>query len=62
MSAGVEASRAYEGGPFGAVWLRGVSVDHVGGDVSDLVDFIVARICDQLGVEHTLTKRWGDTN
>jgi 4-hydroxy-3-polyprenylbenzoate decarboxylase len=27
--------------------------------VRDLVAFIVARICDQLGVEHTLTKRWG---
>lgn len=26
---------------------------------SDLVDFVVARICDQLGVEHALTKRWG---
>lgn len=26
---------------------------------SDLVDFVVARICDQLGVEHTLSKRWG---
>jgi 4-hydroxy-3-polyprenylbenzoate decarboxylase len=25
----------------------------------DLVDFIVARICDQLGIEHQLTKRWG---
>lgn len=25
----------------------------------DLVDFVVARICDQLGVEHTLTNRWG---
>lgn len=25
----------------------------------DLVDFIVARICDQLGVEHSLMKRWG---
>jgi flavin prenyltransferase len=25
----------------------------------DLVDFVVARICDQLGVEHTLSKRWG---
>jgi 4-hydroxy-3-polyprenylbenzoate decarboxylase len=25
----------------------------------DLVDFVVARICDQLGVEHTLCKRWG---
>jgi 4-hydroxy-3-polyprenylbenzoate decarboxylase len=27
--------------------------------VNDLVDFVVARICDQLGVEHKLTKRWG---
>jgi 4-hydroxy-3-polyprenylbenzoate decarboxylase len=27
--------------------------------VNDLVDFVVARICDQLGVEHSLTKRWG---
>ena len=25
----------------------------------DLVDFVVARICDQLAVEHTLCKRWG---
>jgi 4-hydroxy-3-polyprenylbenzoate decarboxylase len=27
--------------------------------IRDLVDFIVARICDQLGVEHQLMKRWG---
>ncbi|HTQ39284.1 MAG TPA: flavin prenyltransferase UbiX [Pirellulales bacterium] len=27
--------------------------------VDDLVDFVVARICDQLGVEHRLTRRWG---
>jgi 4-hydroxy-3-polyprenylbenzoate decarboxylase len=27
--------------------------------VNDLVDFVVARICDQLGIEHALTKRWG---
>jgi 4-hydroxy-3-polyprenylbenzoate decarboxylase len=27
--------------------------------IDDLVDFIVGRICDQLGVEHHLTKRWG---
>jgi 4-hydroxy-3-polyprenylbenzoate decarboxylase len=25
----------------------------------DLVDFVVARICDQLEIEHTLSKRWG---
>ncbi len=34
-------------------WYHGVT------SLADLVDFIVARICDQLGVEHTLTKRWG---
>ena len=27
--------------------------------LSDAVDFIVGRICDQLGVEHQLLKRWG---
>jgi 4-hydroxy-3-polyprenylbenzoate decarboxylase len=28
--------------------------------IQDLVDFIVARVCDQLGVEVELTSRWGD--
>jgi flavin prenyltransferase len=32
---------------------------HGAQSVGDLVDFVVARICDQLGVDHTLTKRWG---
>ena len=27
--------------------------------IRDLVDFVVARICDQLGVENALMKRWG---
>jgi 4-hydroxy-3-polyprenylbenzoate decarboxylase len=27
--------------------------------VADLVDFIVGRVCDQLGVEHRLFSRWG---
>ncbi len=27
--------------------------------ISDLVDFIVARICDQLRVAHALSRRWG---
>lgn len=26
----------------------------------DLVDFVVARICDQLGVDHQLMHRWGE--
>jgi 4-hydroxy-3-polyprenylbenzoate decarboxylase len=26
--------------------------------VSDLVDFVVARMLDQLGVEQTLVERW----
>ena len=27
--------------------------------VDDLVDFVVARICDRLGVERELVARWG---
>jgi 4-hydroxy-3-polyprenylbenzoate decarboxylase len=27
--------------------------------IRDLVDFVVARICDQLQIEHALMKRWG---
>ncbi len=29
--------------------------------VSDIVDFVVARILDQLGVQHELMARWGDS-
>jgi len=29
--------------------------------VADLVDFVVARICDQLGVANTLMRRWGES-
>lgn len=28
--------------------------------LADAVDFIVGRICDQLGVDHGLSTRWGD--
>lgn len=28
--------------------------------VEDIIDFIVARILDQLGIEHSLMARWGD--
>lgn len=35
-------------------WYHGVQ------SVRDLVDFIVARILDQLGIEHDLTRRWGE--
>ena len=28
--------------------------------VSELVDFVVARVLDQFGIEHTLGKRWGE--
>jgi len=34
-------------------WYHGVE------SLDDLVDFVVARICDQLGIENTLIKRWG---
>lgn len=36
-------------------WYHGVQ------SLRDLIDFVVARICDQLGVEHALMKRWGET-
>jgi 4-hydroxy-3-polyprenylbenzoate decarboxylase len=29
--------------------------------LADLVDFVVARVLDQLGVEHSLGPRWGET-
>ena len=29
--------------------------------VEDLIDFVVARILDQLSVPHSLMQRWGDT-
>jgi len=30
--------------------------------IADMVDFIVGRICDQLGVPHDLLKRWGQAD
>jgi 3-polyprenyl-4-hydroxybenzoate decarboxylase len=33
---------------------------HGATSVADLVDFVVARICDQLGVANTLMRRWGE--
>jgi len=35
---------------------------HGAGSVADLVDFVVARICDQLGVSNALIRRWGEAN
>ena len=29
--------------------------------VNDIVDFVVARLLDQLGIPHTLMQRWGDS-
>ena len=29
--------------------------------IGDMVDFVVGRICDQLGVEHDLLTRWGES-
>lgn len=33
---------------------------HGAKSIRDLVDFVVARICDQLGVANSLMKRWGE--
>lgn len=30
------------------------------GSIQDMIDFVVARVCDQLGVEHGLSTRWGE--
>jgi 4-hydroxy-3-polyprenylbenzoate decarboxylase len=34
---------------------------HQPAGLPDLVDFVVARICDQLGVRHELMQRWGQS-
>ncbi len=31
-------------------------------NIADMVDFVVGRVCDQLGVEHRLSERWGDSH
>src|SRR5580692_8013368 len=28
--------------------------------LSDMVDFVVGRICDQFGIDHRLSERWGE--
>jgi 4-hydroxy-3-polyprenylbenzoate decarboxylase len=35
---------------------------HGASTVADLVDFVVARICDQLGVGNSLIRRWGEAH
>jgi 4-hydroxy-3-polyprenylbenzoate decarboxylase len=34
-------------------WYHGVKT------IRDLVDFVVARVLDQLKIEHSLMRRWG---
>ena len=29
-------------------------------ELADMVDFVVGRVCDQLGVEHALSRRWSE--
>lgn len=51
-------TRAAEAGavvlPASPGWYHGVR------ELGDLVDFIVARVLDQLGVAHSLVRRWGE--
>jgi 4-hydroxy-3-polyprenylbenzoate decarboxylase len=30
--------------------------------VADMIDFVVGRVCDQLGVEHNLFRRWSEND
>src|SRR5262249_24432316 len=30
--------------------------------LDDAIDFVVGRVCDQLGVEHGLLRRWGESS
>jgi 4-hydroxy-3-polyprenylbenzoate decarboxylase len=61
--------------PLSSIHLRGLATLHEAGavilfaapgfyhrpqSVGDLVDFVVARCLDQLGLEHTLAGRWGE--
>jgi flavin prenyltransferase len=61
--------------PLSAIHLRGLAtLDEAGAvilfaapgfyhgaqTIQDLVDFVVARCLDQLGVEHALVRRWGE--
>jgi flavin prenyltransferase len=32
---------------------------HRPASIADLVDFVVARVMDQMGVEHSVGRRWG---
>ena len=32
---------------------------HAPASIGDLVDFVVARLLDQIGLDHTLIDRWG---
>jgi 4-hydroxy-3-polyprenylbenzoate decarboxylase len=34
-------------------WYHGVT------SIQDLIDFVVARILDQLSISHSLMRRWG---
>ncbi len=47
----------YRSGNYGAA--EG-TVEDAALNVADLVDFVVARILDHLGIEHTLLRRWGE--
>src|ERR687891_880149 len=61
--------------PLSSIHLRGLATLHEAGavilfaapgfyhrpeSIGDLVDFVVARCLDQLGLEHTLSGRWGE--
>jgi 4-hydroxy-3-polyprenylbenzoate decarboxylase len=56
----VQLENLHRAGQAGAVVLPAMpGFYHGAKTVDDLIDFVVARICDQLGVQHQLMRRWG---
>ena len=56
----VQLENYYRAGQVGAVVLPAMPGFYHGAQtIADLVDFVVARILDQLDIQHSLMKRWG---
>ena len=60
MTLGAVAAHALGLDPSAAVVLPAMpGFYHNPVTIHDLIDFVVGRICDQLGIRHDLVRRWG---